>query len=1011
MPENSLERLRATLDELFRFDQADLDFGLYRIMNVRRDEIRQFLQEDLLLRAREALGLLHEAQLAVLQAEIDKAAEQARELGIDPSDAPRVRELRAKLETEGESAADAADVYGHLASFFRRYYRDGDFISQRRYREGAYAIPYEGEEVKLHWANADQYYIKTTEVFREYTFLVPDTDGSERRVSFRLASADSDRTSRSSAAGHERRFVLAEQHPVDAAGDTLNVRFEYRPMGGKTQAVLNAETELTILAHPATNFWRATLERDVSRDGTTTPQSLLRKHVNTYTAKNSFDYFIHKDLGAFLRRELDYYLKNEVLSLDDVDVAVEPTGSLMRQVRKVQAIRAVGLPIISMLASLEEFQKRIWLKKKFVVDVHWCVTVDRLPRTLYRDVLANKNQREEWVRLFSIDSLDEDGDAIQYSAPLTEEFLEANPHLIVDTSLFDKSFCEQLLSSIDNLDESVDGVLIESDNFQALNLLQERYRGEVQCVYIDPPYNTELDRKQGNFLYRDSYENSSWLSMMEGRLSLMQPLLSIDASVVISIDDNEVHNLRHLGDLLFGTENFIGAIAWKSRDSVSSDHLISLNHNYHLAYAVSRRESQFGGFPIDESEYNNPDEDPRGPWKLVPIDANKPGGDTQYAIVNPVTGESHRPPNGRSWAFNSREYDRLLADGRIAFGKRGRSKPQKKLFLRERLERGDLNTPKSIWIDSETTKDGTDQIVDLFGRKAFSYPKPVGLLRDLVRIGHRSSDSLVMDCFAGSGTTAHAVIDLNRRDGGNRKYLLVEIGEYFETILRPRVLKAVYSDKWKKGKPTHGRGVSQLIKVVKLESYEDALNNLDVTRTDQQLELLERVDDRFRRQYALRYWISTESRGSSSLLDIGRFENPWSYVLKVGRANSPDAHSVKIDLVETFNYLLGLRIVNVHYLDHMTLIQGKRWPALGVTAPEEVLVIWRNTQELDSEALDAFLWNQPINPRDMTFDVVYVNGDNHLQNARGPNESWKVRLIEDEFQRLMFESAEIGERS
>ena len=267
--------------------------------------------------------------------------------------------------------------------------------------------------------------------------------------------------------------------------------------------------------------------------------------------------------------------------------------------------------------------------------------------------------------------------------------------------------------------------------------------------------------------------------------------------------------------------------------------------------------------------------------------------------------------------------------------------------------------------------------------------------------------ALILDYFAGSGTTGHAVINLNREDEGQRKYILVEMGEYFDTVLKPRVLKAVYSKDWKDGKPVGREGVSQLIKVIRLESYEDTLTNLRVERTQQQASLLDgRAGDQFRRDYSLRYWLTEETRGSASLLDLDRFEDPWSYTLEVGQGSAAETKPLTVDLVETFSYLLGLRVQHVDHIRGVTLVQGTLPPGPGKATGEKALVLWRNTREMDAEALDKFLWGQRINPRDLEFDVIYVNGDNHLENSRRSDETWKVRLIEDEFHRLMFETAE-----
>lgn len=356
-------------------------------------------------------------------------------------------------------------------------------------------------------------------------------------------------------------------------------------------------------------------------------------------------------------------------------------------------------------------------------------------------------------------------------------------------------------------------MLIEGENLEVLRVLQKSYYGKVKMIYIDPPYNTGND----SFVYPDNYSetldeyqrrtgekneagylnkqslwkknskesgqyHSAWLSMMYPRLYLARNLLRQDGMIFVSIDDNEAANLKLLGDEIFGAENFVGSMAWQSRTSISDDHEISLNHNSILIFSKSLRDLKFYGEKLDASEYQNRDQDHRGPWKLVPLDANKPGGNTNYPITNPATRIDYYPPEGRSWAINPDEYKKLFDDGRIAFGVSGDSAPKRKLFLLERLAKGDTKTPSSVLLDAGTTKDGSAEIQEIFSKKKiFSYPKPVSLLRRLIQYGiYLEKDQIVFDFFAGSGTTAHAVMELNAEDDGNRQSISVQMPEILD---------------------------------------------------------------------------------------------------------------------------------------------------------------------------------------------------------------------------------------
>ena len=319
--------------------------------------------------------------------------------------------------------------------------------------------------------------------------------------------------------------------------------------------------------------------------------------------------------------------------------------------------------------------------------------------------------------------------------------------------------------------------LIEGDNLVVMRALLPEFEARFKMIYIDPPYNT------GNaFIYRDRFRRSTdkasrpgsvhthlqtlsenhsdWLSMMYPRLSLARRFLSDDGVIFVSIDEHEAHHLRCLLDEIFGPAHFVSNLIWRSRTSISNDHPISPNHTQTLIYAKNRKRLRLRGEPLDDTGYQNPDQDPRGPWKLVPLDANKPGGNTRYPIQNPKTGQEYWPPGQRIWAINPQRYQELLDDGRIMFGKKGNSAPKKKMFLSERLERGDTKTPSSLLLDAGTTKDGTTELMALFGGdKVFDYPKPTQLMTRLLEYGCTPGEpNWVMDFFSGSGSFAHACL-------------------------------------------------------------------------------------------------------------------------------------------------------------------------------------------------------------------------------------------------------------
>jgi len=427
------DKLKTLLMELFQLDQPDLDFGLYRVMHAKSAEVLQFLDRDLLPQVKAAFSLYRSADKIQLEKELSRVIAGVEAGGFNPDDSPTVRKLRARLKKDAvDIGALESEVYDHLFSFFRRYYSDGDFLAKRVYKPGVYAIPYEGEEVTLHWANKDHYYIKTSEYLRDYAFrLRPQDSKKPMRVHFRLTDAtEGEHGNVKAAESKDRVFILVTpgesgrdfiaEEDIEQ-GKELIIRFEYRPAtltdwpegerGGRkkppVQKDLSALAAKRILATNGAAFaeWIAELGKpQVRASGEQADYSRLEAHLRRYTARNTFDYFIHKDLGNFLRREMDFYIKNEVMHLDDVEN--ESTVRVEQYLSKIRVIRKIAGKIIDFLAQLEDFQKKLWLKKKFVVETQYCITVGSIPEAFHIEIGANEAQREEWLKLYGIDEIE-----------------------------------------------------------------------------------------------------------------------------------------------------------------------------------------------------------------------------------------------------------------------------------------------------------------------------------------------------------------------------------------------------------------------------------------------------------------------------------------------------------------------------------------------------------------------------------------------------------------------------
>lgn len=1061
------EKLKNLLKELFQLDQPDLDFGLYRIMHAKSAEVTKFLDEDLLPQVEKAFSRYKTADRGETEQELSRAVEQARALGMEPDTTPKVRELREKLTSMTvDIGALESEVYDHLYNFFRRYYSEGDFLSRRVYKPGVYALPYEGEEVKLYWANYDQYYIKTSEYLRDYAFrLRPDSEKNPMRVHFRLVDAtEGEHGNVKEAQGKERRFKLVSGAPLSLENDELVIRFTYEPQPEK-QKDLNVEAETAILGQsdPAFAPWIELLGKPYRRaDDTDSGHTRLGTHLERYTARNTFDYFIHKDLGPFLRRELDFYIKNEVMHLDDIENERAPR--VEQYLSEIKVIRVIAGKIIDFLAQLEDFQKKLWLKKKFVTETSWCVRVGIIPKEFYPEIAANAAQWDEWKALHGLEGelFTSGGDLFAaQGGPGTAEFLAAHPTLMIDTRHFDANFTERLLEALGDIDEQTDGVLVHSENFQALNLMQRKYREKIKCVYIDPPYNTGND----GFVYKDNYQHSSWMSMVNQCIILVKPLLNSEAAFFSSCDDNEDCQFKQLLDDIFSQKNFESQIIIQSNKRGQTYKSIAKTHEYLLVYDGGEQ-TKLNGLPRDVEEGEKDEFGYFELWELrnrnpkfgrfnrpnlyfsiyVSSDQFKKKGFSTISI-EPTTefNISVFPKNSSGadscWRWSSKKVENASKSrDRILIAKKTQS-DEWRVFEKARKV---FKAPKSIWFEKEIINEkGTVEVGEL-GFKNFGFPKPLELIMRTIRIGSDKA-GFILDYFAGSGTTGHAVINLNREDGGRRKFILVEMADYFDTVLLPRLKKVTFAPEWKEGKPKRlatpeeADRSPRLFKLIRLESYEDTLNNLEMRRTPAQEETLFSSEAQgaggLKEQYVLNYMLDVETRGSRSMLNLDAFNDPMSYRLKVKRPGSDESHFANVDLIETFNWLIGLTVEHMAAPRAFSATferdgegrlglsgrlrqekQGRWWfravegniPG-GTPEGRKTLVIWRNLSgdfEEDNLVLDAWFTTQGYSSKDSEFDLIYVNGTNNLENLRLPDATWKVRLIEEDFQKLMFGTEE-----
>jgi adenine-specific DNA-methyltransferase len=920
-----------------------------------------------------------------------------------------------------------AQLYNYLLNFFELYYQNGDFGYNSRAGQ-AFKVPYEadydGSDTLFHWKHKDSYYIKTANSFPEVRVEVRsqkivfrleaggdegaettaqnnnkdtgikhyrlasivETDG-EWRVTFRLAetstpktdiypalwravfSSDADLTPflyRKEKDGEAPKPIFKDlgadydkteggqvkginqlRLSEDAYAEAVAERPEFADHGRNKEARVTAAT-----AHPTVKALYA-----------------LDKALNRFYVGQDADYFVHKDLRGFLTREKNRFIKNVVFS--DLEALLDPKADGATRIL-ARAFNAVASRIIEFLDALETFQRNLYTLKKKVVDTHWLISVGKIPETYYPRLLEFQTLLDYFRDEFKLDVKSVDD-------------LKNHPTLVVDTSLFvggdERALADDILSdpAFDNLDEQIDGLLLHSENWQALNLLQEKYRERVKCIYIDPPYNTGND----GFLYKDSFRHSSWISMMWDRLEISTSLLKNQGFLFSSIDRNEHRNLIQTMTSLFGENNFIEEIVWqKSYGGGHKTKHVNNLHEFLIGFACNKAATPtFWLRPDPEaSKYYKFEDDKsgiRGRYRTQPLHTTS--NDFRKNLTYPIPIPDCTPEN-EEWKSRMNEIREQLSEGRLKITqqetgewrvtldglpwKYGLIFPEKQwqwawdstrtAIIDDRLvisigkndlvieykqyefgedgeERG--RKPSSILI-GPYTQTGTSDLEDVIGFEGIKFPKPVGLIEEIIGIGFDDPDAFVLDFFAGSGTTAHAAISLNKKGNSRfRKFILSEADAHFETVLKRRVARVMHTLAWKNGDPQNRDGWQGIVKIQRLEQYEDILANLETAWDG------ERLPEGVPVQYLFR----PEQNRVQLSLDLSR---PFDNEIFIGKDRS---QPVKLDLMETWVYLQG------YWARSRRVYQegGRRY--LAIETQCGTLVVFRDIREPedDSAALNA----------------------------------------------------------
>jgi len=724
-----------------------------------------------------------------------------------------------KLQEDIEKAAEPfpefkEELFDKLYTFFQRYFSESGSIYFRYtpIHQNVYEKVYtDDKDVILFWKTHMLYYVKTDRLFKNLEVEIPAcADASASRDGYKFFF---DVSTLEHKRANEKREIIYKFKEKKEDG-TLVFNVYYSEKGRKTKIIDILKT--------------------LKKEKMEISEDVIERAFRVFEKQSEVDYFINKNAKEFLKEQFNIWLYQYVFSGE--------SDWTEKRIKQLQTLKDIAFKIIDFISQFEDELVKIWNKPKFVLNSNYVITLDRIASAhhserseeslkLIEKILKHKNfseQVKEWKALGIVTDEFRKNKIIEND--LTGKHLSKKyKHLPVDTRYF-KDLELEILGLFENLDESLDGWLIKSENFQVLSTILPKFNGKVQTIYIDPPYNTGND----DFLYKDNYKHSTWLTMMENRLRVARELMKEEGVIFVSIGDEEIKNLNELMDIVFGTENKISLISRVMKTASDKGNFFAPTIDYILNYAKNIERTPTYKDEVDINLYPKIDKNGRRYRDDVALYQSGLVGErpSRYYIECP-NGSKVIPPEGRFWRWTKETFLKNLKAGKIVFKKTNKSPlidengNQAKWniytisYYDERQERG--TRPRNLVTDFINRK-GADLLKKL--GLSYDYSKPVEMIHYLLKIIQSLPNDIVMDFFAGSGTTAHAVMKLNKDNGGKRKFILIEMANYFDDIIVPRVKKIAFSFNWKEGKPRDSDGIGIFFKYYKLEQYEDTLRKV-----------------------------------------------------------------------------------------------------------------------------------------------------------------------------------------
>lgn len=1005
----SLLNLQEKLKEIFEINNSDLDFGIYRIMKFREKEIKNFIDIELPKTIDSKFKSLESSSKNIFDKvkEFEEASENDslvelynswnnQEIENASKYNPKFKEYvnnKNSLKDSKKTSIESDDIYNWLNAFFTSYYDKWDFFKTRKQK---WTYKFEWWDVGFTWATEGQYYIKSWKHFNNYTFLL--NDDKKTKITFELLETkeaiNNNKDKCKLIFGWTKDVIDEETWEIIESFTDIQIKdneivlfFEYKEWENKN----NTDVILEVISKSPF----AILTKFLT-DKKTEKTKVLDYHLTRFEAESKRDFFIHKDLKWFLNTELEDFInkviwEKQTAILWNVNLATEI-------LKKLQVMREVSETIIDFIAGVEEYQKAIFEKKKFVVESEYCMTLDKVSSDFYDEIVKNKEQVEEWKNLWFIDD----------KTKLDKAYLEANNTLVLDTKFF-PTLKSKILASFENLDEETNGLLINSENFQALNLMLEKYRWKVKCIYIDPPYNTWWDW----FLYKDNFKHSSWLTMMENRLKLAKTFLKEDWVIFVSIDDIEQDNLKKLLEDIFEKIDLTFYVQvrykWKTLTE-DSDYQKVIEYVYVCSNKNFKPNRPTEEYWIENFKFKINElskwETVEMWWKKVTIFK-----DWEFEIIKEepslvwlkevwATGTVLKT-NWRffwdqlewrheidwywtlykvHWAWEDwlwyryftwpksfpytkwKFYSWIPLD-RLEELKKWVSLKYKSIPNFEDYSSSFWNCRNEWWIDFRNN-----------GKK------PEKFLRQFLDIWSTQND-IVMDFFSWSWwtvATSHKIW---------RKYIWVEMWEYFDTKTKRRMINVLRWDStWVSRDDDINNNWTWIFQYQKLEQYEDSLNNL---QEPQKLENQAFLNTELNK---IVYELNNNETSSISILNDDSFiKNPFSQTMKIGEDDFK-----KVNFVDTFNYLLWINVEKY-------LISEDN---------KQVIITWN--KELSNWKIQKFfiVWFDNKNDVDSRFEKIVNNYKNLIEKAdfiycnhQVSNSEYTTKDIYPEFYELTFKSS------